>query len=256
MTLQSRFTDGGAVLRLTLGRPPANIVDRAVIKELRHVLGELPEQSSGLRLIALEGAGRHFSFGASVPEHLPDEVRAMLPAFHALLKELLAVPVPTVALVRGRCLGGGLELAAACDVILAESDAQLGQPEIKLGVFAPAASALLPLRISPASAVEMLLTGRVVTGSRAHGLGLVAELAEPATLEEHFQGWVNEHILPRSAVALSLAARASRASVVSAATVILDQVEALYLNELVPTRDGAEGIRAFMEKRDPVWSHA
>ncbi|MCP4872070.1 MAG: cyclohexa-1,5-dienecarbonyl-CoA hydratase [Proteobacteria bacterium] len=256
MTLHSRLTDGGAVLRITIGRPPANIVDRALIKELRHVLGDLPSQSTGLRLIAIEGGGRHFSFGASVPEHLPDEVRGMLPAFHALLKMLLAVPVPTVALVRGRCLGGGLELAAACDVILAEADAQLGQPEVKLGVFAPAASALLPLRISPASAAELLLTGRVVSGIRAHQLGLVAELAEPATLEEHFQGWVTEHILPRSAVALSLAARASRASVAAAASAVLDEVEAMYLNELVPTRDGAEGIRAFMEKRDPVWHHA
>jgi len=256
VSVHSRLTEGGAILRITVGRSPANIIDRELIGELRDVLRGLPDRSTGLRLIALEGAGRHFSFGASVQEHLPTEVRAMLPAFHGLLKELLAVPVPTIALVRGRCLGGGLELASACDLILAEADAQLGQPEVKLGVFAPAASALLPLRTSPAIAAELLLTGRVLSGQRAHELGLVAELAEPATLEEHFQGWVREHILPRSAVALSLAARASRASMAVAAGAVLDHVEAMYLNELVPTKDGAEGINAFIEKRDPVWRHA
>ncbi len=255
-TVHLKETHNGAVLRLTFGLPPGNIIDRDVIRDFRRALKELPDISTGFRLLVVEGTGRHFSFGASVPEHLPDEVRAMLPSFHGLLRELLDVPVPTVALVRGRCLGGGLEVAAACDVLIAEADAQLGQPEVKLGVFAPAASVLLPLRMAPAAAAEMLLTGRAVDGARAHQLGLVAEVADPATLEEHFCLWVDAHVIPRSAVALSFAARASRAGLVQAVGPLLQRVERLYLDELVPTADGAEGIRAFMERREPVWRHA
>ena len=136
----------GALLRLRLSRPKANIVDAAMIAALRSALdGHL--SGTRLRAVLLEAEGPHFSFGASVEEHLPGSCAAMLRELHALILQLVASPVPVLVAVRGQCLGGGLEVAAAGHLIFAAPGATLGQPEIKLAVFAPAASCLLPERI-------------------------------------------------------------------------------------------------------------
>lgn len=248
-----RTEHDGAVLRVVLGPPPANIVDGACIEALRTVLKELPAEGP-LRLVVIEGEGKHFSFGASVEEHLPREVATMLPGFHGLLRELLEVPAPTLALIRGCCLGGGLELAMCCDVLLAQEGAKLGQPEIVLGVFAPAASAMLPLRIGHAAATDLLLTGRNVRAERAQELGLVAGVGSDG--EELLQTWIERNVLPRSAVALRLAARACRGHLSERFNARLSEVEELYLSTLVPTDDATEGIQSFLEKRPPVWKHA
>ncbi|PYR57647.1 MAG: cyclohexa-1,5-dienecarbonyl-CoA hydratase, partial [Acidobacteria bacterium] len=117
------------------------------------------EPNPHLKLITIEGDGPDFSFGASVPEHAPDEIARVLPEMHALIERLLDAPAVTAAIVRGRCLGGGFELALACDFIFAAADAVMGLPEIALGVFPPAASALLPVRIGAARATRAIVTG-------------------------------------------------------------------------------------------------
>jgi len=241
-------------MRIVFGDGRANILDASTIDALRDALPE-EGRAPALRLVVLEGDGRDFSFGASVAEHLPDAVEAMLPAFHALISDLVHLDVPTAALVRGRCLGGGLELAAACDVIFAESTSRFGQPEVHLGVFAPAGSVLLPARIGHARAADLLLTGRTIDGSEAHHLGLAAVLAEPGELAAAFARWVGKYIEPRSAVALSAAARAARRPVRDAVDRHLATVETLYLDEVARSADGEEGIRSFLEKRSPRWTH-
>jgi cyclohexa-1,5-dienecarbonyl-CoA hydratase len=155
--------------------------------------------------------------------------------------------------VRGQCLGGGLELAAFCHRVFAAPDATLGQPEVKLGVFAPVASLVLPLRIGQAAADDLLLTGRTVGGEEALALGLVDELAEdPAGAA---RAWHRARLRPLSAVALAFAARASRHQLDGALGEGLAHLERLYLEELMATRDAREGIEAFLERRSPTWSH-
>ncbi len=147
----------GALLRLRLARPKANLVDAAMILALHGALAEY-HKAPGLRGVLLDAEGSHFSFGASVEEHLPDQCAKMLGSLHALLVEMLEFPAPILVAVRGQCLGGGLEVALAAGPIFASPTAQFGQPEIKLGVFAPAASVLLPYRVSQPAAEDLLLS--------------------------------------------------------------------------------------------------
>jgi len=154
-----------------IDRPKGNVLTAEVIAALRGSLADLPH--AGVRLVTLEGAGDHFSFGASVEEHLPEAIGRVLPELHALIRDLLAVPAPTGAIVRGRCLGGGFELALACDFLFAADNAWLGVPEITLGVFPPAAAALLPLKVGAARAAEAVVTGQVRQAADWLDAGLV-----------------------------------------------------------------------------------
>jgi cyclohexa-1,5-dienecarbonyl-CoA hydratase len=253
--ISSRTEHSGAVLRLVLDRPKGNVVDAAMCDALLEILATLPD-AGPLRCVVIEGSGRHFSFGASVAEHAPDEVGAMLPRFHALIRALVGLPIPTVALLRGQCLGGGLEVAAACGILLAESGAKLGQPEIQLGVFAPAASVLLPARIGQARAEHLLLTGGSITATEAAAAGLVAKVFAVGEGEAGLQEWLAANIVPRSAVALRFATRAARAALVDEVDRRLLAIESLYLQGLMAHADPAEGIASFLERRPAKWSHA
>ncbi|MGP1679896.1 MAG: enoyl-CoA hydratase-related protein, partial [Burkholderiales bacterium] len=164
----------GALLRLRLARPKANIVDAEMIAAL-HGAFEAHRGKTGILAALVDAAGPHFSFGASVEEHLAERCAAMLASLHALLLAMLEWPVPILVAVKGQCLGGGLELAMGGSLIFAAGDAKLGQPEIQLGVFAPAASCLLPPRIGQAAGL--------VTAAGAAGLG-----AKVALIEKHWMG--------------------------------------------------------------------
>src|SRR5439155_1130932 len=156
-----------------LSHPKGNILTREMVQALQSALESI-EPNPHLKLITIEGDGPDFSFGASVPEHAPDEIARVLPEMHALIERLLDAPAVTAAIVRGRCLGGGFELALACDFIFAAADAVMGLPEIALGVFPPAASALLPVRIGAARATRAIVTGEAHRAQEWRGVGLVA----------------------------------------------------------------------------------
>ena len=240
----------GALLRLRLSRPKANIVDAAMIGALR---AALREHLSGARLraVLLEAEGPHFSFGASVEEHLPGSAAAMLRELHGLILELVASPVPVLVAVRGQCLGGGLEVAAAGHLIFAAPGATLGQPEIRLAVFAPAASCLLPERIGQSRAEDLLFSGRSIGAEEAHRIGLVDAVADDPSGAA--LAYFEEHLAKRSASALRFAVRAARFDFVARVRRKLAEVERLYLEELMATRDAVEGLTAFIAKRPPVW---
>jgi len=240
----------GALLRLRLSRPKANIVDAAMIAALRAALREhLP--GARLRAVLLEAEGPHFSFGASVEEHLPGSCAAMLRELHALILTVVASTAPVLVAVRGQCLGGGLELAAAGHLIFAAPGSVLGQPEIKLAVFAPAASCLLPERIGQSGAEDLLFSGRSIGAEEAHRIGLVDALADDpgAAALAYFE----EHYAPRSAGSLRFAVHAARFDFVARIRRKLAEVERLYLKELMATHDAVEGLTAFIAKRPPVW---
>ena len=240
----------GALLRLRLSRPKANIVDAAMIAALRAALAEHLE-GARLRAVLLEAEGPHFSFGASVEEHLPGSCAAMLRELHALVLRLVESPVSVLVAVRGQCLGGGLELAAAGHRIFAAPGATLGQPEIRLGVFAPAASCLLPERIGPSRAGDLLFSGRGIGAEEAHRIGLVDALADDPSAAA--LAYFDEHLAPRSAASLRFAVRAARYDLADRVRRKLAEVERLYLEELMATHDAVEGLTAFLAKRPPVW---
>ncbi len=250
--LKRETLEDGALLRLTLDAGKGNIVDRALIAELRAAVGGAAGQER-LAGVILDHAGPHFSFGASVPEHVADQVGEMLPELHAAARELLALDLPVLAAVRGMCLGGGLELVLLADRVFAAEDARFGQPEIQLGVFAPIGSALLPHRVGAGAAADLLLSGRIADAAEAVSIGLVAELAaDPGTAA---LDWAGEYLLPRSASALRLATAAARRSWRGTFIDDLAELERCYLDELMKTHDAPEGIQAFLEKRKPAWEH-
>jgi cyclohexa-1,5-dienecarbonyl-CoA hydratase len=243
---------GGALLRLRLARPKANIVDAPMIAALNAGL-DAHRASPGLRGVLLDADGPHFSFGAKVEEHLADRCAEMLASLHALLLAMVEFPLPILVAVRGQCLGGGLELALAGGPIFASADAQFGQPEIKLGVFAPAASCMLGWRVNQSAAEDLLWTGRSVDGAAALAIGLVNTLADDP--EVAALAYFDEHLAPRSAAALACAVAAVRAPRARELRLRLAEVEHLYLERLMRTRDANEGLAAFLERRTPAWEH-
>ncbi len=240
----------GKLLRLRLARPKANIVDAAMIAALQAALTEhLP--SARLRGVLLDAEGPHFSFGASVEEHLPGSCAQMLRSLHALILQMLESPVPILVAVRGQCLGGGLEVVAAGHLIFAAPSAMLGQPEIKLAVFAPAASCLLPERIGQAQAEDLLFSGRSIAAEEAYRIGLVSTLAEDP--EQAALAYFQEHLAPVSASTLRFAVRAARIGTFERIKEKIAAVEQLYLEELMSTHDAVEGLEAFIAKRPAKW---
>jgi cyclohexa-1,5-dienecarbonyl-CoA hydratase len=129
--------------RLTLSQPPLNILTRDLLREVRDALARLAAEPA-LRVLLLGAEGKHFSAGADVGEHLPPAFEEMIPEFMGTIAALRDFPLPAVAAVRGRCLGGGCELVQGADLVVAGESASFGQPEIVLGVIPPAACALLP----------------------------------------------------------------------------------------------------------------
>ena len=246
----------GQVIRLTLNAPKGNVLDSAMMSELAAALTDIAEQPH-VKLIQFTGAGEHFSFGASVEEHVRDRAPAMLAQFHGLFRTLMDLSIPTCALVSGQCLGGGLELALMCNVMFVDDSARLGQPEITLGVFPPPASLILPLKIGQARADELLLTGRSLHAEEAVAVGLAARRFP--SREEMLAGadeWVGKHILPKSASSLRFAVRAARTTFNTALRTHLDELERLYLDDLMATADANEGIQSFLERRKPAWKDA
>ena len=245
--------EAGAVWRATLATPKANILDIPKI-ELLIGLFEHAREAPSLRAVLLEADGPHFSFGASVEEHLPGTVEKMIPMFGLLFDRMLDAAVTTVAAVRGQCLGGGLELASFCHRVVAAPDAKFGQPEIVLGVFAPVASVFLPERIGRGAAEAMLLSGASVDAADALRLGLIDAIADDPA--DAALSWVRMHLLSKSASSLRFAVRAARDGMARRFREERRAAERVYLDELMRTADAREGLAAFLDKRTPAWRDA
>jgi cyclohexa-1,5-dienecarbonyl-CoA hydratase len=240
----------GQGLWVVLNAPKANILDRAMMSEINALLDQLMENKR-LKLLGFVGEGTHFSFGASVEEHLAERAAGMLEVFHGMFRRLIKLSVFTAAAVRGQCLGGGLELAAFCNRVVAHPEAKLGQPEIQLAVLPPIASLILPLRIGQSHADEINLTGRVIEGTEARERGLVDALAEDPM--KAIEQWAEGALVPKSASTLRWALRASRLRFNHVINNDLETIEKLYLKDLMATHDANEGLAAFLEKRKPDW---
>jgi cyclohexa-1,5-dienecarbonyl-CoA hydratase len=242
----------GTLLRLRLAQPKANIVDAAMIAALDAALAEYHD-TKDLRAVLLDHEGPHFSFGASVDEHMPEQCDAMLKALHSLVRNMLNCPLPLLVSIKGQCLGGGLEVAAAGSMLFAAPDAKLGQPEIKLAVFAPAASCLLPERIGQSKAEDLLFSGRSMGAEEALASGLIDRLADDP--EAAALAYFDKHLAAHSASTLRFAVVAARQEYRQRMIAKLERVETLYLSQLMATHDAVEGLTAFLEKRQAKWEN-
>lgn len=251
--LRVEAKEGAAIWRVALATPKANILDMEKIEGLTKIF-ERARADRHVKAVLLEAEGDHFSFGASVPEHLPGNYEKMIPAFGNLFRWMMEAPVVTLAAVRGQCLGGGLELVSMCHRVFASPTTKMGQPEIVLGVLAPVASVVLPERIGRRNAEDLCLTGRVISAEEAHGMGLIDELTEDPSATA--MQWAERHLLPRSSSSLRLAVRAARSGWAPAFRERLAEAERLYLEDLMGTQDAVEGLQAFLERRDPNWRNA
>lgn len=241
-----------AIATITLNRPPLNILDIPTIARLGEAVSELADDRD-LQVVVIRGAGeRAFSAGVSVQDHTPDKVGPMLESLHGAIRKLRDLSAVTVAAVRGHCLGGGMELALACDLVVATEDARFGQPEIELGCYPPVAAALYPSLIGPGRTLDLLLTGRTLSCEEAERMGLVARRV--SDLDEGVAKLTAE-ITARSAAVVRLTKKAVQAGRDRGFSEALAESERLYLEELCPTADMEEGIAAFLEKRRPVWKH-
>lgn len=242
----------GALLRLRLARPRANLIDAAMIGGLKLELAGRRD-ATGILAVLLDAEGPSFSFGASVEEHLADRCKEMLTSLHSLILDMLEWPAPILVAVRGQCLGGGLEVAMAGSLIFCGREAKFGQPEMQLGVFAPAASCLLPSRVGQGAAEDLLFSGRSIDADEAHTLGLVHTVAEDPEAEA--LSYFDKHLARKSAASMACAVSAARVDYIAGIRHRMAEVERLYLDRLMKTRDANEGLAAFLGKRPPHWEH-
>ncbi len=237
---------------LVLNRPPHNILTIASMQELSSKVREASADPA-VRVLVLAARGRSFCAGVDVAEHTAEKVHEMIRAFHDLCRTLVWTDVPTVAAVGGPALGGGCELVALCDVVVAAETATFGQPEIRVGVFPPVAAAAFPFLLGKPG-IAPLLTGEVIPARRAWELGLVTDVVPQDQLEEGVRKVVDQ-LRGHSGAVLRLTKRATAASFRRRFEEAVQEAERIYLEELMATADAHEGLRAFLEKRAPAWQH-
>ena len=230
---------------LTLKRPPLNVVNIAMLREMCAAL-EAAAQDESLRVLVLRAEGKLFSAGVDVADHTADKVREMIPLFDGVCAALADFPTPTLAVVQGHALGGGCELALCCDLVIANENANFGQPEIKLAAIAPIAALKLPGLIGARRAAEMLFTGETLGADEAARVGLVNRAVPVGEFESVVEQYVAK-LRGLSASALRVCKKAIRLGN------HLPAMEQLYLGELMSLEDAHEGVQAFIEKREPIW---
>lgn len=251
MTIRSSVEDG--IGRIVLDQPPLNILTQQLLGDLRGELAVL-EADKTLRVLVVSSEGKHFSAGADVGEHMPPAYERMIPEFIATVAALDAFPLPVVAAVQGRCLGGGFELAQAADMIVAGEGAMFGQPEIMLGVLPPAACAVLPDICAPGHAAAIVFTGEALNAFEAQQAGLVLRVVADDRIEAEaldIAGKIARH----SAAALRVTKRALRAGFAERRAAAFSAVGRIYVDELMQVEDAVEGLQSFLDKRKPAWKH-
>ncbi len=248
-----KFETAGGVARITLNRPKFNMMNIEMMIELNGLLENLLKDDH-LKCVVIDAAGKHFCTGVEVADHKPAKVDDMIATFNRIFELTEQFEVPIVAVVQGFCLGGGMELAIACDVIVAGKGAQFGQPEIKVGFFPPYAAMRLPQLIGPAKAIEICTTGRFYSADDARGLGMVAHVVDDDLLDESAEKIVNE-IQTNSPLIIRLNKRAVKQHLGLSFKNALAGVSDLFLNTLMKTEDTLEGITGYEEKRKPEWKN-
>lgn len=243
----------GELARITLNRPPLNILNIAMMNEINAALEDLKSKQD-TKLLVIDHQGKAFSAGVDIKDHTAEKVQEMIDVFHRMFRLLGSLDLPVVAAVDGPALGGGCELATFCDMVLASERATFGQPEIKVGVFPPIAAATLPYRVGHSRTLELLLTGELIEAEEAKQIGLINEVFPV----ESFRDKVDEFLAKLtcwSTPVLRLTKKAVDRGLNLSLDAAIGEVERIYLDELMRTEDAHEGLAAFMEKRKPQWKN-
>lgn len=249
-TVSVERVDGRATI--SWDRPPLNIFDLRMLEELTAALHR-PEVAQA-NVVVLRGQGKCWSAGLAVEDHLPPRLAAMLDAFRETLATLWFLPAPTIAQVHGSCLGGGLELLMACDLAIASDRATFGQPEIRLGVFAPFGAAHYAQLLGPRQAAELLYLGTPLDAARAASAWIVNRAVPEEELEASV-ALAAQTFCGHRRETLQLLKRVLRGSAPDPWSA-LERAERAYRDDLMTTEGAEEGLRAFLEKRTPVWKGA
>ena len=248
-----KFDKAAGVARITLNRPKFNMMNIQMMNELNGLLEDLLEDDD-LKCLTIDAEGKHFCTGVEVADHKPAKVDDMIATFNRIFELTEQLEVPIIAVVQGYCLGGGMELAIACDVIVAGQGAQFGQPEIKVGFFPPYAAMRLPQLVGSAKAIEICTTGKFYSAAEAHGLGLIAHVVEDDQPAEAAEKIVKE-IQANSPLIIRLNKRAVKQHLGLSFKPALEGVSDLFLNTLMKTEDTLEGVASYEEKRKPEWKN-
>lgn len=248
-----QLTKEKGIARIVLNRPKHNVFNIDMMQELTALLAELNDDAE-LKCVVIAAEGASWCAGVEVSDHEPELAPDMIRVFDALLKQIHALAVPSVAAVHGACLGGGMEVAIACDIIVASKAAIFGQPEIKLGFLPPYAAVRLPQLVGPARAIEICTTGRRYSAEAIHQMGLVAELLDAEAFDDGLAKVVKE-IQHCSPLIIRLNKRAVNQHLGMDMDAAMNSVNDMFLNQLMKTEDTLEGIKSFEEKRRPQWKN-
>lgn len=240
----------GSIVRITLNSPPLNVLTIAMMEEMIQAFKWANEQPGAV--VVVDAEGKAFSAGVDVADHTPDKVDSMIDVFDRLFGAMSGVEKPIVGVVNGAALGGGYEVVLFCDMVIASEKAKLGQPEINVGVFPPVACYVLPRLLSWPKAMEYLLSGDVFDAATAEKLGLVNKVLPADGFAEGVEEFLKK-FTKQSPVVLAMTKKAANAGMGKNFEEGLKTIDNIYLNELMKTEDAVEGLKAFMEKRKPVW---
>jgi cyclohexa-1,5-dienecarbonyl-CoA hydratase len=239
--------------KITFNNGPLNILNIAMMEQINEALDNFLEDNS-LKVVVFDHNGKSFSAGVDVGEHMGDTAKKMIEVFHGMFKRLNRMKIPTVACVKGAALGGGCEVAAFCDIVLASEKAKFGNPEIKVGVFPPVSAVIFPFILGEKKAYELILQGEIINVIEANKIGLVNHVFPLESYEQEVSTFI-ERFTKLSGTVLQYSKKAVKMVIDSNFDTKLDEVEAIYLNELMKTHDANEGLQAFVEKRAPKWEN-
>jgi len=239
---------------LTINRPPVNVLNIAAMKDMNDAITSLIGNTD-VKILVITGTGeKAFSAGVDVSDHTEDKVEEMIQVFHDIFRNMAKLDQVTVAAVKGLTLGGGCEVAIFCDLIFAADNLKIGQPEIKLAVLPPIALLVMPQFIGMRRASDLLLTGKIIESSEALDIGLVNKVVPLDSFETELEEFLKP-IKELSFIGLKYSKKGMYLGLTADFLSRLEQIEKIYLDDLMSTADAHEGLQAFLEKRPPVWKN-
>jgi cyclohexa-1,5-dienecarbonyl-CoA hydratase len=239
------------VAKIIINRPPLNILDIDTLEEMSQALADLKTDDE-VKVVAITGSGeKAFSAGVAVGDHIGDKLPKMVEVFHQVFISLIEVDKPTIAIVNGVALGGGCEIIAGCDMAIASDKAQLGQPEVKLGVYPPPASVLFPRILGRRKAFELILSGDSIDAKEAERIGLINKAVPAEELEPAADEFI-KRFTANSGLTLTQARQALYRNFDLEFRQALE-VTGVDATLVMAGENSVEGLTAFLEKRKPVW---
>jgi len=249
--LEVKVADG--IATITLNRPPLNVLHIPMMAELNSVL-ETVIGNADVAAIVFTAEAKAFCAGVDVSDHSADKVGEMIRQFHGIFRKLASTDALTIAVVNGAALGGGCELACFCDIVLASERAKFGQPEVQVGVLAPVAACIFASQVGIKKAIELNTVGMTIDACEAHRIGLINQIYLVDEFAERVESYLGD-IRKLSRPVVRTAKRAAAGDSRERTLARLDEVERIYLDELMKLSDAHEGVSAFLEKRKPNWIH-